>query len=503
MKNILITCIGCAPASAIARSLTNNYNVIGIDMQKECIGTFICNKFIQITDKFNSIDYWNEIKNIIVTENIDFIFVSLPFEIEEWSKRKHKFNELYKCEILLNDIIFCDITNSKEKTYNFCIENNIRIPTKKYKYERPIIIKKLRGCGSEELQILKTHTDEYLPFKDDDFIIQEYIDGIEYTVDVLSNPNGNIVCVVPKKRCLIKNGQAFKSITEKNVEVIKFVTDVCLKFNNKCAINVQVIQEKYTNDIYLIEINPRFPTSISLTIKSDVNIPQMLVDRNFKEKDFENNLMMIRDYKEYFINNNQIISEFSINERDCLIDTHEKNIKASNLDKYIFIELRKNINKFLASMKKLLINKKNVLEIGEYWGDYIGAKTLYKNINIKSLDIDNDHNPDYCMDITKRTKFNNETFDSIICLEVLEHTRNPFDAIKEITRILQRNGLLFISVPCNYRIHSPFPDSWRFTHHSFKVIAEDYNYKIIKLNCIELNERLLFPLHYTCILQKL
>ena len=284
---------------------------------------------------------------------------------------------------------------------------------------------------------------------------------------------------------------------------IDFVTNVCLKFKNKSAINVQVIKENNTNEIFLIEINPRFATSISLTIQSGVHIPQMLVENDFTKKQFENELTMVRDYKEYFlVNDNIIYHNMELQERDCLLNNHLKNIPSSEFDNFIFKKLRDNVDKFLQEMYVYLTDKTNILEIGEYWGEYKGAKKLYPKLNIKSADIEKDLNPDFCIDITKKTQFENENFDAIICLEVLEHTRNPFNAIKEITRILKKGGVLFLSVPCNYRIHSPFPDSWRFTAHAFHVIAQDYNYDIISLKCIESTDRLLFPIHYKCIFKK-
>ena len=50
-------------------------------------------------------------------------------------------------------------------------------------------------------------------------------------------------------------------------------------------------------------------------------------------------------------------------------------------------------------------------------------------------------------DIQKKTSFDNDSFDLIFALDVLEHVDNPSDAIDEIMRILKKNGLLFISVP--------------------------------------------------------
>jgi len=51
------------------------------------------------------------------------------------------------------------------------------------------------------------------------------------------------------------------------------------------------------------------------------------------------------------------------------------------------------------------------------------------------------------IDIQKRTPFENQTFDLIFALDVLEHIFDPKSALNEIKRMLKKNGLFFISVP--------------------------------------------------------
>jgi carbamoyl-phosphate synthase large subunit len=294
MKHILITCIGCAPASAICRSLSEYYTV-GIDIQEECIGTFICNKYISLKDDFNTETYWNKINQIIIEEKIHGIFVTGSHETYEWSKRN------FNCEVYLNNTKFIEITNNKLNTYDFCIKNNINVPELKKITDRPIVIKQIEGCGSKGLKILKTHLEnEFVNDLDGITMIQEYIYGDEYTVDVISNQNGDIINIIPKKRLLIKNGQSFKSVIEMNKEIIEFVKDVCYKFKNTSSINVQVIKNE--KNIYLIEINPRFATTINLSIEGGVHIPKMLIEHDYNKYDVKDGLMMIRDYKEYFKN---------------------------------------------------------------------------------------------------------------------------------------------------------------------------------------------------------
>lgn len=289
MKHILITCIGCAPASAICRSLCDYYTV-GIDIQEECVGTFICNKYISVKDDFNTEQYWKRIEQIIKEEKIYGVFVTGSHESYEWSKRN------LNCKVYLNNSEFIEITNNKLKTYDFCIKNNINIPKIKSINDRPIVIKQIEGCGSKGLQILKEK--DYLLYDDSNVIIQEFINGDEYTIDVICSENGDIINIIPKKRLLIKNGQSFKSIIVMNSEIIDFVKDVCFKFKNKSSINIQVIKNEM--GIYLIEINPRFATTINLSIEGGVHIPKMLIENDCNTYPVKDGLMMIRDYKEYF-----------------------------------------------------------------------------------------------------------------------------------------------------------------------------------------------------------
>src|SRR3989338_5068361 len=49
-------------------------------------------------------------------------------------------------------------------------------------------------------------------------------------------------------------------------------------------------------------------------------------------------------------------------------------------------------------------------------------------------------------DVTK-LQFTNKSFDCVICIEVLEHIENDRKAIQEISKILNEDGLLIVSVP--------------------------------------------------------
>lgn len=140
--------------------------------------------------------------------------------------------------------------------------------------------------------------------------------------------------------------------------------------------------------------------------------------------------------------------------------------------------------------------------------DYEGAQPFskYSNglINVKTFDINPKSGADYIADITKTNlDIPSNEFDYILMTEVLEHTLQPFDAARELYILLKPNGLLFLSVPCNFRIHGPLPDNWRFTQFGLQQgLFTDDKWEWLECHALESSERTLFPIDYSCVVRK-
>jgi len=166
----------------------------------------------------------------------------------------------------------------------------------------------------------------------------------------------------------------------------------------------------------------------------------------------------------------------------------------SKFDNETFETAREHLNSFIMRCaKKLAFENKELLEIGPQKRSEV--QKSFSLCNIKTLDIVNDYNPDIIGDITKyNTHIADETFDIITCLEILEHTINPFLAIEELRRILKHDGYLLLSAPLNWRIHGPAPDCWRITEFGWKVLLKDF--EIIEIDRLNTPDRNLFPIKY-------
>ena len=100
---------------------------------------------------------------------------------------------------------------------------------------------------------------------------------------------------------------------------------------------------------------------------------------------------------------------------------------------------------------------------------------LFKNYKSTSLDICPCYNPHIVGDINK-TEFENNSWDLIIAVQMLEHNENIFDMGKEIDRILKPGGYFIIDCPFMYPFHAEegFMDLWRVTKDGMKVLFGKY-----------------------------
>lgn len=68
---------------------------------------------------------------------------------------------------------------------------------------------------------------------------------------------------------------------------------------------------------------------------------------------------------------------------------------------------------------------------------------------------------------------------TILIIDVMEHVRYPFKAFDEIYRILKYDGVVIFSSVMDYQIHGAPCDYWRFTPHGFEVLLEKFKTKEI------------------------
>lgn len=143
-------------------------------------------------------------------------------------------------------------------------------------------------------------------------------------------------------------------------------------------------------------------------------------------------------------------------------------------------------NWVLENRKKFIKNPGRVLEIGskditgtvrEYFLDakeYIGTD-MERGFNV-DLIID-------AHDLLK--KFKKESFETVLCLEMLEHDREFWKTIDKMQKLLKRSGFLIISTPTfGFPLHRHPKDYFRYGEDAFREIFFK-GFKILNLSQVE------------------
>lgn len=146
--------------------------------------------------------------------------------------------------------------------------------------------------------------------------------------------------------------------------------------------------------------------------------------------------------------------------------------------------LKKTIKKLFRTNRRILVEKdlkkinlkkyKRVLVVGS-------GKDPYRNLFSEDIeeyvrfDIEpHDGLTDVIGDIHE-APFDDNSFDCIFAIEVMEHLENPFLFKKEIKRMLKKGGLMVLTVPFIFHMHADPFDYWRPTKMALSELFDDFD----------------------------
>jgi len=87
---------------------------------------------------------------------------------------------------------------------------------------------------------------------------------------------------------------------------------------------------------------------------------------------------------------------------------------------------------------------------------------------------------DVICDASGQLPFTDGSFDTLFCCSVLEHTREPWQAFREMRRVLVPGGLAIVSLPFLLHLHDEPHDYYRFTRYGLEYLAKDAGFEIVE-----------------------
>jgi carbamoyl-phosphate synthase large subunit len=258
--------------------------------------------------------YIPRLLEICAQEQVSIIVPLIDTELMVLAENRLRFQALGTQVIISNPEVI-SIGMHKTETGAFFKKNSIDTPEiysaediDRGCYRLPLMVKPNDGSASR--MVFKAETDEQLEFFRHyvpNAIIQEFIDGDEYTLDVFVDLSGAVRCVVPRLRIEVRAGEVSKAVIVKNdriIELGKMVAE-CLPGARGC-ITLQCIVSRQ-GEIKMVEINPRFGGGAPLSIEAGADMPKWVVQMvrgqeiGDVEHCFRDGLMMLRYDDEIFV----------------------------------------------------------------------------------------------------------------------------------------------------------------------------------------------------------
>lgn len=143
-------------------------------------------------------------------------------------------------------------------------------------------------------------------------------------------------------------------------------------------------------------------------------------------------------------------------------ETNLTEIKSPLLRRLFDVQL-KSIERSLKEISKQVNPQPSILDFGS--GDYSYQHLFQGHAAYNTLDINAKANFKTLAEIE-------EKFDIILCIEVLEHVKNPQETIVQLLSKLKARGKLIISTPFNARVHRCPKDYQRFSIDFFQELNE-------------------------------
>ena len=314
---ILITGAGAAGTKGTIYSLKNNFEdrpvrIIGVDINKESYGKYLVDKFYQIPrpltsttivamgqhQKAPSWEFNNKLVAICEEEGVDVILPQVEAEILPFAYFKN-----YLPPVAVSDID--SIIKSSEKSNLIEIANNLGIATpetyRATKWEGlenamnkvgfPCIVKPSKASGMRGFRVItdkplsveafqsKKPSDcpitkeELHKILGNDFpkmVIQEYLSGDEYTIDVLSD-KGKVVQTIPRKRVMMRTGITFIGEVVKDNDLRLDCTNLSNQLGMQYAHGFQFKADS-EGTLKLLECNPRIQGTMVMATLAGANI---------------------------------------------------------------------------------------------------------------------------------------------------------------------------------------------------------------------------------------
>jgi len=216
-------------------------------------------------------------------ELIDLVIPTIDPDLIRLDRIRNLFNlELPECRLLLSPSFTIKYSRDKRLSKLLFTKLGVDVPMAinpqdpDLKY--PVFVKPFDG--SSGIGACVVHSKEYLFEKlkqEPNLMIEQIVEGPEYTVDVLCDFSGKALIAVPRKRIKVRGGEVVQSVVERNKKLENLSMKIAEGFKATGPVTIQ-FRSADACSFVAMEINARVGGGLPLAIASGADFPGWILD---------------------------------------------------------------------------------------------------------------------------------------------------------------------------------------------------------------------------------
>ncbi len=305
--NILLTCVGRRSylVDYFKQAVHPGGRVIAANSDALTSGMIAADKAYTVP-RVDSSEYIPAILEICQSENIGLVVSLFDIDLPYLAKARKQFTEK-GIELVVSDPWVIDVANDKWATWQYLSEQGIPTPRTFLDVDAvsseiqagsinfPLIIKPRWGMGSmsifradnkDELTFFHAYAQKQIEKSylnilsreeiDKSVVIQEFIEGSEFGLDVFNDLEGHHLQTVAKEKIAMRSGETDLAKIVDDPRLAGLGEKLSMLFKHRGNIDVDVLENK-AGDLFVLEINARFGGGYPFSHLAGVDYPAALI----------------------------------------------------------------------------------------------------------------------------------------------------------------------------------------------------------------------------------
>ena len=220
-------------------------------------------------------------------ERVRLLVPTIDTELPTYAAHRGAFAEI-GTQVLVSSPEVIALCADKRLTHTFLIQNDI--PTVRQvtilagevgacDIPPPLVVKPASGSASKGVRIVKDALDLPGVVRDGSHVAQAVAPGHEYTIDAYVDDSGACRCAVPRRRIEVRAGEVSKAVTVRSAALTQIANRVVAALPGpRGVLTIQVFWDESSDEVNVIEINPRFGGGYPLSLAAGADFPRWLVE---------------------------------------------------------------------------------------------------------------------------------------------------------------------------------------------------------------------------------